>query len=523
MMRSGITWKKAAQALGCSVFCLLVLVMAVRNRTLALEPLEAFFRGRSSFEEARDTLSDNYLSDRLTEKKPLVVLSGGYARLLGRTRYNRVQRMNNGMLTTLKSGNPDLTAFEENLDSFSRFLTENGIPFLFIAAPHKVPTDETLLPTGVSDQQNAIQDRVLANLAERGVPCFDLRPEMSRTAAQVEKYFYRTDHHWNAEGSFYAFRRIMELIQELQPRVKGSFTDPSLWEKTVLPDWWLGSAGRRVGPLFGGTDDLDYYLPAFDTAMTRFTPGYWAYRGDFRRVNIREWFIENSDLMVLDNYDRYVGGNYALTYHRNAQAENPLTLLLIKDSFSMPVECFLSTEFAAVDVLDPRGYDRMSVMDYVALNRPDLVIMLSYETTMELEDYQHFGEAKGPAVRSELLFREAAADLSGNAGGTDYFSVPLSLQPGQSCELTVGSIQASGDPEGVSAVLYRGAEPVDETAFDIEYGNLYGFHWGFQVPENLDSSEGFELRIYAGIAGNTAGIVLHCEEIQVHECLLPTH
>ena len=256
--------------------------------------------------------------------------------------------------------------------------------------------------------------------------------------------------------------------------------------------------------------------------MARYTPGYWAYRGDFRRVNIREWFIENSDLMVLDNYDRYVGGNYALTYHRNAQAENPQTLLLIKDSFSMPVECFLSTEFAAVDVLDPRSYDRMSVMDYVSLNRPDLVIMLSYETTMELEDYQYFGEAKGLTVRGETLYRQAEADISGGAGVTDYLSVPLSLQPGQNCELTVSSIQAAaGNPDGVSVVLCRGTQQLDETAFDIDYGNLYGFHWGFQIPEAQDTAEDCELRLYAGIAGSTEGVRLHCQEIRVNSCVLP--
>lgn len=523
-MRSGIPWKKTVQLVGCALFCLLILVLAFRNRTLALEPIEAFFRGEAGFEEARDTLADNYLSGRMTEKDNLVTLSGGFSRLLGRTRCNHVQRMNNGMLTTLKSKIPDLTAFEENVDAFHRFLSQRGIPFLFIAAPHKVPTDENLLPAGVADLQNAAQDRVMAGLAARGVPSVDLRPEMSRTAAQVEKYFYRTDHHWNAEGALYAFRRIMELIQDRLPGVKANYTDPALWEKTVLPRWWLGSAGRRVGPLFGGTDDLDFYLPVFDTSMARYSPGYWAYKGDFRRVNLREWFIDHSDLMNLDSYNRYVGGHYPLTLHRNAQAENPLRILCIRDSFMLPVECFLSTEFAAVDVLNPQDYHAMSVVDYVLLNPPDLVLMLNFETTMEQEGYRSFGPARGTAVRGETLFQEDSCVISGS-DGADYLSVPLSLRPGQSCEMTVESIRAGARvPEGVSLLLYRGTQLLDETAFDLDYGNLYGFRWGFQIPEdpeNPDRAGDYELRLAAGIAGDTAGITLTCGKIRVDEIILP--
>lgn len=523
-MRSVITWKKAVQTLGCAVFCLLIFGMAFRNRTLGLEPLTSFLRGEISFSEMKDTLSDNYLSDRMLAKDPLVVYSGGYARLIGRNQCNQVQRMNNGMLLSPKSSIADLSAFEENLVSFHRFLEKNGIPFLFIAAPHKVPTDEQLLPVGVTDLLNETQDRVVRHLADRRVPCVDLRQEMSRTAAQVEKYFYKTDHHWNAEGAFYAFQRIVQYIQEQIPSVRASCTDAALWEKTVLPDWWLGSLGRRVGPLFAGLDDLDYILPAFDTAMARYSPGFWAYKGDFRKVNIREWFIDHSDPMVLDNYNRYVGGHYPLTCHRNAQAENPLRLLLIRDSFLLPVECFLSTEFAAVDAINPRDYDRMSLLDYIALNPPDMVIMLNYETTMELEAYQDFGEEKGLAVRGETLFRQSSSVISGQSEGPDYLSIPLRLAPGQSGELTIGSLRIeAGAPEGVSVLLCQNGQRLDETAFDPDYGNLYGFHWGFQVPQkgDPDAPEDYELRLYAGIAGDTAGTVLRCQDIQVHECFLP--
>ena len=78
----------------------------------------------------------------------------------------------------------------------------------------------------------------------------------------------------------------------------------------------------------------------------------------------------------------------------------------------------------------------------------------------------------------------------------------------------------SGLPEGISAVLLRGGEKLDETAFDVDYGNLYGYRWGFYVPDNPSGESACELRLYAGIAGNTGGIGLLCSGLRIRECVL---
>ena len=521
-MRSRITGKKVVQTVGCVVFCLLICGAAFLNRTLGMEPALQFLRGQSSFAEMEKTLASNYLSERMRGQSALITLNGGYTRLLGRTRCNQMQLMNNGMLVSVRDDLPNLAAFEENLVSLNRFLQEAGIPFFYLSAPYKIPTGEQLLPAGVQDRQNQILDQVLSHLKMKNVPCVDLRPKMSSTASQVESYFYRTDHHWNARGAFYAFERIMKLIQERFPDVKASYAHADLWEKTSLPHWWLGSAGRRVGPLFAGTDDLDLYLPLFETDMARYTPGYWAFKGDFRHVNVREWFMENSDYMVLDNYDRYVGGNYPLTYHRNTRAENRMKILLIKDSFMLPVECYLSTEFTALDVIDPRPYDRMSIKNYIALNPPDLVVMLCYATSMELEKYQDFGQDVKCTAAGEALWETPSVSIRGsNFTSRDYLSVPLSLEPGKGYRLEIDAVDVLSDlPEGISAVLLCDGQKLDETAFDVDYGNLYGYHWGFYIPETLSGESAYELRLYAGIADSTGGTDLLCSGLRIRECIL---
>ena len=517
-----ISGKQAVRLAGCAVFCLFVCVMAFRNRTLILEPVRGFLLDHWSFDDAKRETQENYLSDRLRGKFELLSLNGGFVRLEGRTRYHDVQKMTNGMLTDVNLSGRDTSAFSENLGRFSRSLEARGIPFLFVMAPYKVPLEENLLPAGATDTINAFGDQVLAELAEQKVPFLDLRQEMSRTREQVETYFYRTDHHWNAEGAFRAYQLIMDAIRARFPETRQTFTDAALWEKSVLPDWWLGSHGREVGPLFGGLDDLDVYLPVFETEMTRYSLGVWAMKGDFREVSIREWLLEYQDYFGLDHYQRYIGGGYPVTLHRNSRAENRMSLLLLRDSYALPVECFLSTEIASLDVVDPRMYDTMTEMDYMTLNPPDMVILMVCPGILKGEYYRYytdFGQARTSEEVSEAAWSELT--VSGAEDRDAYGEIPAPLNPGKSYVLTLEEIRVlSGAPEGAAAALYRGDELIDQTIFDIDYGNQASFHWGFQVPENGpddDGGEEYRLRLYAGISGGTEGVELTYQGLRLRE------
>ena len=514
-MRFRLNGKRAARILGCAVFCLILCAMAFFNRTLILEPVAAFLHG-GSFQEMKGTLQENLLGGRLRYRNELLTLNGGYARLEGRDEYNAIQTMTNGMLTAVIDPLPDVSPFTENVSHFCRFLEGEGIPFLFVMAPYKCPVTENLLPAGVTDYTNTIGDLVMTQLRERNVPAIDLRATMSQTREQVEKYFYRTDHHWNAEGAFYAYQQIMEAIRADFPETKTTYENAELWEKTVLPNWWLGSHGKRVGPLYDGVDDLDLYLPVFDTEMSRYSLGVWAYKGDFRKVSIREWFVQESDYMRLDNYQRYLGGGYPLTLHRNQGAENQLKLLMYRDSFMLPVECFLSTEFTSIDVLDPREYGAMSEMDYVRLNPPDMVIMMNYPGTLANDYFASFGEDR-PLLPGEI---KAYGDLTvrGSADTEQGYEIlPADFESGKSYVLTMDGIQTrDGAPEGATVALYDGDKRLDLTIFDIEYGSEFGFRWGFQLPQKETEGE-YRLRFYAGINGATEGMELGYQGIRLQE------
>ena len=240
---------------------------------------------------------------------------------------------------------------------------------------------------------------MLARLTAAGVETADFRQFLAQTPQQIEKYFFRTDHHWNFTGAFEAYR---ELTEELERRFPDCGIDPALadmanWEAHTLKNWMLGSQGKRTGLYFGGTDDITYYTPRFETEMSCIIPEYSggsaSYEGSFEQTVIRsEYLDERPDWFTSSPYDMYIGGEYALVQHRNPDAPGDLKICIIKDSFTLPVQAFLSTQFRYIDVLDPRRMDDFTAAEYIQETEPDIVIvMLSTNTAGAYPEYSDYG------------------------------------------------------------------------------------------------------------------------------------
>ena len=384
---------RIARGVCAALCCLGLLVLAVWNRTLFLEPAERFLRGEIPFSWMKDEIQSGYTGDRLRGQPEFITLNGGFERLCGRTRVNGVQRMRNGMLTFADTSRMNMKPYAKNVTRLFRTLEARGIPFLFVMAPEKTALSGDLLPAGsMEEAYNPNADEALALLRGAGVPCLDLRETLSATPAQVEAYFYRTDHHWNADGALRGYQEVMGALRALDPELEARYTDAALWRRFEQPDWWLGSHGKRVGALFAGLDPLNWYLPAFDTAdMTLNAPGFDLRTGDFAQANLQRFYREEKRPLDLDNYHVYIGGDYPLILQRNPGASNPKRLLLIRDSFALPLMAFLSVEFQEIDAVDPRYYQEMTVAEYLERNPPDLVVMMNHPSILGNGRYNDFG------------------------------------------------------------------------------------------------------------------------------------
>lgn len=472
--------KKDLPALLCALcFLGFLFWFSLCNLSLAQEPFAAFFDGTATFRSSRNQLQDNYTSDALAHKLVFVDLSGLYARLSGRQLHNEIYRTGNDMLTLVLE-QQNMAPLADNFIGFSQDLATMGIPFLYVQAPYKEDFADAILPEGIHSYGNENADALLSRLGDAGLTYLDLRPHINATEELINTYYFRTDHHWNIDGAFLGFRLIAEKISEMLPGEQDlSYTDAALWERHTLEGWFLGSRGKRVGIYFNGVDDYSWLTPTFPTQMsTAIESSGKVYSGNFEAANLRPENVSVRDYHNINVYCNYIGGDYGLVRHRNPEAPNRQSILIIKDSYVLPVQAFLSTLFQEVVVIDPRYYPNYDITTFVQSQQPDLVIMMMNPSAFPYNEYTDFG--KGLPVSRLTAMKAPAGDIAIPEENT------VSLGYGRVYHLEFDDF-LSDNPElteSMVAILPEGSsQPTNYHIFDLAACREEGsFSWYFTTP-----------------------------------------
>lgn len=508
--------RKENRPIAAGILTLVVLVFLLIMTALSAErvsvPLKRFLKGECGFGQFTQEVKSAYTADS-DEKNELVNLNGLFCRTLGQRMDNNVIRLKNGMLTYPEYAQ-NVTPVAENLIEFDWFLEERGTPFLYVQAPYKLDLSGELLPMGMTHHANENADGLLALLREGGVATYDLRPMFSATPELVEESFYRTDHHWTCTSALRATRPIVEQISALMPgtSLDTAYADPDQWEAHTYSKLFLGSQGKRVGIYYGGVDDMTYYTPKFDTHMScevsmnhyRFT------QGDYGETILQMENMER-DYFALSPYCVNIGGDYPLVRHRNAGAPNRLKVLLIKDSFSLPLQAYFSTLFQEVDVVDPRYMKACTVAQYVTLSQPDVVVMMINPDQYISKGYDSFGAAEAAAweknlKKAETVLEKTDVEIAAGENLYSYAVVGETLECGKRYTLRFDDVEwMEGGGASVAALVYNASTDaaVNYGLFDLEYDREKGYSWSFFTPQ--EGEEQLRLLLYAGLPGETAG------------------
>lgn len=513
--------KKREKPTGAGILTVAVLgflaAVMMLNVRVFFAPARALVNGESSFPQFVREVQTAYTGGT-RGKTAFVNLNGLFSRALGQRLCNGVIRLDNGMLT-FPSYQKDIGPTADNLIAFHGFLADRDIPLLYVQAPCKVDGADELMPDGMDYPANGNADELLRRLEEGGVPTCDLRPALSATPEAVTENFYATDHHWTCTAALKAFPMIVEGLARLVPEqdVDMTYTDPDLWEAHTYRDWFLGSQGKRVGVFFGGVDDFTYYTPKFGTEMSCAVPmiHYRFSHGDFSDAILRMDNIEKRDLFKLSPYCVYIGGDYPVVQHRNAAAPNRLKVVMIKDSFTLPMQAYFSTIFQEVHVLDPRYMTSCNVSEYITMCQPDLVmVMISADMVGSGTGYTDFGCAATAAWESALGEPQVVAgsdviELPAGENQYNFAVVADELEYGKRYTLRFDGAEAlEGSPASIGTLLYNAstASAIDYGVIDLEYGEEYGYSWSFFTPK--EGGDRLQLLIYSGMPGETAGVSL---------------
>ncbi len=272
-----------------------------------------------------------------------------------------------------------MDGYLQNMYELANGLKKNEIPLLYVQLPFKLPykSIEDPLPKTAYDRSNENADYFVDALNKSNIDTYDIRKEFWNFKNNGEKKFFKTDHHWTIDAAFHATGMIeKKMNDEYGFSIDSKYSDIRNYNRKVFKDYFVGSMGRRVGKIYGGKDDFTLITPKFDTdiTLTEVENGIEnVKRGKFDDAVLVKKYIKNPDVTT-NRYAVYHGDNRELIFKNKNEKKGKV--LIIKDSFGIPVYSFMSLGVNEVRALDLRLF-KDDVLEYARKYKPDLV-MITY-------------------------------------------------------------------------------------------------------------------------------------------------
>lgn len=304
-------------------------------------------------------------------------------------------RLDNGQLMYTLKKQPDsvLDQYAENVYRLSRYAEKNDMNFLYVELPYKAK-DASVYPVGVTDYGNANADQIVSFLSKRNVNMLDLRTQIQETGKSSSELYFKTDHHWKPETAIWGAGEISKELYNIDPTWKddASLRDMSNYKVERYPNQFLGSIGRKIGPMYIGKEEFQVIVPKFDTQYEYRVPrrvGDVFKEGTFEDVFVNRENLSGGELDT-NTYGVYCDGDHNKEIVKNRRALNAKKIVLIRDSFSCTMMPYLSLYTNQVITFDLRLFKARSIYSYIR-KHPDIdTVIVAYNPSSISEQQYTF-------------------------------------------------------------------------------------------------------------------------------------
>lgn len=256
------------------------------------------------------------------------------------------------LFTAGPQGSP---AYARAINSYAEALADKLTIYLMV-----IPTAQAFyLPEDFARRSKAEPPNLQATLAM-------LRPEIHAVDVHAalaehvdESIYFRTDHHWTGRGAYYAYAAFCRAAG-LEPVALGSL------ERRTLKQGFLGSLYRmtRDPQLAESPDDVEYWVPAVDTTVTRHAAGNHKVFTATRLLHEHGY-----------GYGVFLGGDFPLMIVKTDK--NPgRRAILLKNSYGNAFATFLPAHYEELLIVDYRSF-RGSLVDLAVEHEVDDLIILN--------------------------------------------------------------------------------------------------------------------------------------------------
>ena len=272
----------------------------------------------------------------------------------------------------------DIAEYSKALIQLNAVVKNNGAELLYVQAPQKYHEGVTV-PIPIDAQRLISRKNEFLNQIDGKVDYIDIMQKINEENKDYDSMFFATDHHWTVDSAFWCYQEICEYLNEnTEYHIDKKYFDADNWDIKVLKNAYLGSTGVRVGSYYVGRDDFSLITPKFDTDYERhyMSTRMVDYQGDFAHC-------------VLTEYDKFLAGDYGDlawgTYTgsdspyvsiENHSSANYKKVLIVKDSFGLPVSAFMCTTCKNLVIYDPRYSHDKSLLRYIEDEKFDLVLFV---------------------------------------------------------------------------------------------------------------------------------------------------
>ncbi len=181
-----------------------------------------------------------------------------------------VIKLDNGYISFLAKelSNETLRDRADKISALNSFTDEKGIDFLYIQAPYKIAQDDQKLPAGLKDYAVSNAQSLCSMLGEENVNVLNLIDIAREQNKDWYSLYYRTDHHWTNETAFWAYGEIAKtLSNDFNIEIDEKYYDKNSYSVRSYKNAFLGTQGKRVGSTYAGLDDINFFIPEFETDL----------------------------------------------------------------------------------------------------------------------------------------------------------------------------------------------------------------------------------------------------------------
>ena len=281
----------------------------------------------------------------------------------------------------------EIDKYGEAVSELAKYVKEKDADLIFFLAPARYDADKVKLPISINDNSKENVEYMYSILKDDdNLIVLNSQKIYREQNKDFNELFFRTDHHWNIKTAFWAYSEICKCLnREYDYNIDPFFYDMENYTVETIPDSYLGSYGERVTGLFAGYDDFDLIYPKFETECVKRickigdksidVGGDIKTEGKFADA-ILDGFSDIKNGHIKPDYSVYITSDRCDVIINNYKSATKKRILVIKDSFALPVSAFLSTCFEETRLIDLRCMKDMSTYECIDNYNPDLVLIL---------------------------------------------------------------------------------------------------------------------------------------------------